>query len=78
MRDVTRSKVPTQKGTSVRTSPTSRAAAGSRGAIFDNTPDNLAVWLRDPPGVKPGVKMPDLGLSEDQIEALVAYLRTLR
>lgn len=48
------------------------------GAIFESTADDLVAWLRDPPAVKPGAKMPDLGLSEDQIEALVAYLRTLR
>jgi cytochrome c oxidase subunit II len=47
------------------------------GAIFRNTDENLANWLRDPPGEKPGALMPDLGLSEDQITALIAYLRTL-
>lgn len=44
------------------------------GAMFDNTPENLAAWLRDPPAVKPGAKMPSYGLTEDQIEALIAYL----
>jgi cytochrome c oxidase subunit 2 len=47
------------------------------GAIFDNTPEALATWLRDPPGVKPGAMMPDYGLSEDQIDALVAFLQGL-
>ncbi|HYI44005.1 MAG TPA: cytochrome c oxidase subunit II [Actinomycetota bacterium] len=47
------------------------------GAIFQNSPDALGAWLRDPPGVKPGSLMPDYGLSEEQIEALVAYLRSL-
>jgi cytochrome c oxidase subunit II len=47
------------------------------GALFDNTPENLAAWLRDPPEVKPGAKMPDYGLSEEQIVALIAYLRSL-
>jgi cytochrome c oxidase subunit 2 len=47
------------------------------GAIFQNTPEALGAWLRDPPGVKPGAKMPDYGLSEDQIDALVAFLRGL-
>lgn len=47
------------------------------GAIFENNTENLQRWLRDPPGVKPGAKMPNLGLSSDQITALVAYLESL-
>jgi cytochrome c oxidase subunit 2 len=45
--------------------------------IFEMTDQNLAAWLRDPPGEKPGSKMPNLGLSESEIANLVAYLRTL-
>ena len=47
------------------------------GAMFDNTPGNLGRWLRDPPGVKPGSKMPNLGLSPDEVAKLIAYLQTL-
>ena len=54
---------------------------GSRTAIaggwLENTPEELASWLRDPAGTKPGSLMPDLGLDEDQIERMVAYLQTL-
>ena len=42
-----------------------------------NTDEDLAAWLRDPPAVKAGSKMPDYNLNEDQIEALVEYLRSL-
>jgi cytochrome c oxidase subunit II len=48
------------------------------GDTFDMTPDNLRMWLRDPPGVKPGSKMPNLGLSGTEITNLVAYLQTLK
>jgi cytochrome c oxidase subunit II len=48
------------------------------GDTFDMTPDNLRMWLRDPPGVKPGSKMPNLGLSAAETSSLVAYLQTLR
>jgi cytochrome c oxidase subunit 2 len=48
------------------------------GDTFDMTPDNLRMWLRDPPGVKPGSKMPNLGLSSSEITSLVAYLQTLK
>jgi cytochrome c oxidase subunit 2 len=48
------------------------------GGTFTNTTDDLALWLKDPGAIKPGVDMPNLGLSADQIEALVAYLETLK
>ena len=47
------------------------------GATFENNAENLAAWLRDPHGVRPGSKMPALDLSEDQINDLVAYLQSL-
>ncbi len=46
--------------------------------ILPNTDEALARWLRDPPAVKPGSRMPDYNLTEPQIEALVEYLRGLR
>lgn len=53
------------------------------GAIFDLNQRNLRRWLRDPPGMKPmnpdnGQGMPNLGLSEDEITQLIAYLETLK
>jgi cytochrome c oxidase subunit II len=48
------------------------------GSIFQNTPQELAAWLRDPPARKPGADMPDLGLSEQQVQALVTYLEGLK
>jgi cytochrome c oxidase subunit 2 len=46
--------------------------------MLPNTPDNLARWLDNPPGVKPGALMPDLNLKEDQIADLVTYLQSLK
>jgi cytochrome c oxidase subunit II len=43
-----------------------------------NRPDALAEWIRDPQHVKPGVKMPALGLGDGEVQALVAYLESLR
>jgi len=40
--------------------------------------DQLAVWLRDPAKVKPGTTMPNLGLSETNIEALSGFLSQLK
>ena len=48
------------------------------GATFDNTQQNLELWLRDPPAMKPGADMPNLHLTQEQINALIAYLETLK
>jgi cytochrome c oxidase subunit 2 len=48
------------------------------GSMFALNPDTLRLWLRNPPGVKPGSKMPNLNLSGDEITKLIAYLETLK
>ncbi|MEW6154952.1 MAG: cytochrome c oxidase subunit II [Actinomycetota bacterium] len=48
------------------------------GSMFDTTPANLRTWLDNPPGVKPGAKMPALGLTDDEITKLIAYLEILQ
>ena len=55
---------------------------GSRNHIaavtMENNSENLAQWLKNPPGVKPGSRMPVLALSYEQISQLVAYLQELQ
>ena len=46
--------------------------------IMENNSENLHKWLSNPPGVKPGSLMPNLGLSKDAIDKLVAYLQGLK
>jgi cytochrome c oxidase subunit 2 len=48
------------------------------GSMFDNNAENLGRWLSDPPRHKPGALMPQLGLTTDQVTALVAYLTDLK
>jgi cytochrome c oxidase subunit 2 len=48
------------------------------GGLMDNTPENLAKWLSDPQAMKPGNKMPNLGLSANQVSSLVAFLQNLK
>jgi len=48
------------------------------GGMLPNTSASLARWLGNPPGIKPGSLMRDQNLTEAQVEALVAYLGTLR
>ena len=54
---------------------------GSRTSIaagmLENTPENMIRWLRYTDTVKPGVAMPNLGLTQEEAEALTAYLETL-
>jgi cytochrome c oxidase subunit II len=46
--------------------------------ITDNTPENLRRWLADPQQVKPGAKMPDFKLTDEQLAQLVSYFETLK
>ncbi len=60
------------------------------GATLDNTEDHLRQWLRNPSSLKPMTPerndledgrvlgMPDLGLTEQQIDELIAFLGTLQ
>ena len=43
-----------------------------------NTTGYLAGWIADPQHLKPGAKMPSTGLSADELQAVLAYLETLR
>ena len=48
------------------------------GSILQNTPQELRAWLKDPPGIKPGSIMPNLGLNDHELDVLVAYLQSLQ
>ena len=43
-----------------------------------NTAEHIRTWVSNPAAVRPGVRMPPNGLSPDDLDALVAYLRSLR
>jgi cytochrome c oxidase subunit 2 len=46
-------------------------------AEIRNTPTELRAWIADPQGIKPGTRMPNLGLSGTQYDEIAAYLETL-
>ena len=48
------------------------------GAEIPNDRTHLAAWIADPQAIKPGDRMPDLGLSAGQVSQIVSYLETLR
>ncbi len=81
---------PGSNGADLGTDPTDVAAAGNPGdALFGGKVDSekvnrvyLEAWLRNAPAMKPmyaqgGRGMPNLGLTEAQIDQLVAFLETL-
>ena len=43
-----------------------------------NTPKNLLSWIQNPSIIKPGSKMPAMGLSDAEVNAVTSYLETLR
>ena len=45
--------------------------------ILENTTGNLAGWIVDAQAIKPGNKMPPMDLSGEELQALLAYMRTL-
>jgi cytochrome c oxidase subunit II len=54
----------------------SRATLGS--GVAPNDEQNLRTWVQDPQRLKQGCLMPDMQLSDNQVDAIVAYLRTLK
>jgi cytochrome c oxidase subunit II len=47
------------------------------GAMFKVNEANLRAWIADPVGVKPGSLMPDYDLTDEELDAVVAYLMGL-
>lgn len=54
----------------------SRETIASGAAL--NTPENLRLWIHDPEAIKPGSLMPAMKLTDQDLDALAAYLETLR
>ena len=46
--------------------------------VLPNTEENLKKYLRDPTAVKPRALMPNQYLTDSELEALVAFLQTLK
>ena len=54
------------------------ASRNRLGNLVPNTREGLGRWIVDPQGVKPGNKMPDVGLEGDDLAEIVEFLRRLR
>lgn len=46
--------------------------------VLTNTPENLTKWLSNPQKYKPGALMPNMKLSDSEVQAIVAYLEALK
>ena len=46
--------------------------------VVTNTRENLRAWVRDPQHVKPGALMPNMQLTDGELDQIVAYLMTLK
>jgi cytochrome c oxidase subunit II len=46
--------------------------------VLKNDPENVAAWITDPQKIKPGAYMPGLVLPGPKLNALVAYLESLK
>src|SRR5204862_377912 len=43
-----------------------------------NTHDNMVRWIRNPQKIKPGTQMPPSDFSDDDLNALAAYMESLK
>src|SRR5207249_6684889 len=43
-----------------------------------NTPENLRLWIQKPEAIKPGSLMPAMELNDRELDAVTAYLETLK
>jgi cytochrome c oxidase subunit 2 len=46
--------------------------------ILPYSPENMRSWLHDPMELKPNARMPDLNLTDEELDALVAYLNAMK
>jgi cytochrome c1 len=48
------------------------------GAVSNTGPDDLKKWIMNPPALKPGTLMPNVGLTDEEATKIVAYLELLK
>ena len=46
--------------------------------ILPNNKENVVKWISNPPAVKPGTAMPNLGLTPDEADKIADYLQSLK
>ncbi|NOK61296.1 MAG: hypothetical protein GFH27_549305n65 [Chloroflexi bacterium AL-W] len=51
-------------------------SVGPNLTYYAGNPDYVREWLQDPSAIRTDARMPDLDLSDEEIEALVVFLQT--
>lgn len=46
--------------------------------VMEHTPSNLAIYLKNPQEIKPGIYMPNYRFTDEQVQALTVYLESLK
>lgn len=64
------------RGADARVGPRLDDLASQRiiAGVVANTPENLARWIQDPTALNPRTAMPDLGVTDEDVADLVAFL----
>lgn len=57
---------------------THQAGGTQIAGLLPRSDENMRKWLANPPAVKPTTLMPNQNLTDDEIDALIAFLRTMR
>jgi cytochrome c2 len=48
------------------------------GGTLPNTPENMMLWIEDPPAIAPYTAMPNLGVTPQQARDITAYLYSVK
>ncbi len=47
------------------------------GDSLENNTENMRMWLTNPKSIKPATLMPNMGLTEEEVQIVIEYLNTL-
>jgi cytochrome c2 len=47
------------------------------GNLLENNTENMRMWLTNPKSINPATLMPNMGLTEDEVQIVIEYLNTL-
>jgi cytochrome c oxidase subunit 2 len=65
------------EGTRVGPDLSNMASRQQIAGVVPYSTENMRLWMADPAALKPGTRMPRLSLSDDELDALIAYMDTL-
>jgi cytochrome c oxidase subunit 2 len=66
------------EGTRVGPDLSNMASRQQIAGVVPYSTENMRLWMADPADLKPGTRMPRLPLSDEELDALIAYMDTLK